>query len=115
LVLLSKHAFIHSISYDIQHCIPRLSDSTELFVNTMDTLGGTKPPQPPTTTAGAEAAAVQAQILEVGKTQKDHATEAVDIGDDGSPTAKKAAASPLKNYFVSARLLSSHHSVDLRH
>jgi hypothetical protein len=78
-------------------------------MSTMDTLSGTKPPQPPATTAGAETAAVQAHILEAGTTQKDSVAETVNIEDGGTTPAKKAAGSPLKNYFVSARVVSRCH------
>jgi hypothetical protein len=78
----------------------------------MDTLSGTKPPQPPATTAGAETAAVQSQILKAGTTQKDDVAEIVNIEDESTTPAKKAAGSPLSNYFVSTRVVSNCQSAD---
>jgi hypothetical protein len=69
---------------------------------TMDTITGSKPPQPPAATAGAETVAIQAQVLESGNTQKDLGTEAIVQDEDSTTPPKKAAENGLKNYFVGA-------------
>lgn len=68
----------------------------------MDTNTGSKPPQPPAATAGAETAAMQAQILEAGNTPKDLVTEVIVKDNNGTTPPKKAADNGLKNYFVGA-------------
>jgi hypothetical protein len=68
----------------------------------MDTIIGSKPPQPPAATAGAETVAIQAQVLESDKTQKGPVTEAIVQDEDGTIQPKKAAENGLKNYFVGA-------------
>jgi ATP-binding cassette subfamily B (MDR/TAP) protein 1 len=66
----------------------------------MDTIAGSKPPQPLAATAGAESAAMQAQVLKSGNTQKDPAAEVIVPDKDGATPPKKAAENGLKNYFV---------------
>lgn len=67
----------------------------------MDTIGGSKPPQPPAASAAGENAAVTAQAIEAGTTQKDDVAKAIELPEDGKKPAKKAADSNMKHYFVS--------------
>ena len=55
----------------------------------------------PRATAEAETAALNAQILKTGTTQKDNIVELNQGTDDGVAETKKAPEAGLKNYFVS--------------
>jgi hypothetical protein len=68
----------------------------------MDNITGSKPPQPPAATTGAEIVAIQAQVLESSNTQKGLIKEAIVQDEDGTTPPKKAAENGLKNYFVGA-------------
>jgi hypothetical protein len=67
----------------------------------MDTIGGSKRPQPPTASAAGENATVTAQVIEAGTTQKNDVDAAVEVHEDGTKPAKKAAGGNMKHYFVS--------------
>lgn len=66
----------------------------------MDTIGGSKPPQPPAASAAGENAAVTAQVIEAGTTQKDDVAKAIEVQEDGKKPTKKAESN-MKHYFVS--------------
>jgi hypothetical protein len=68
----------------------------------MDTNNGSKPPA---TTAGAEAAAMQTQILEAGTKQDELVVGTIEKNEHGTTTIEKKPDNGLKNYFVTAPLL----------
>ncbi|KAF1913018.1 P-loop containing nucleoside triphosphate hydrolase protein [Ampelomyces quisqualis] len=65
----------------------------------MDTIGRSKPPQPPAASAAGGNVAVTAQILEAGTTQKDNVAETFEVHEDGKNSVKKSGDSNMKNYF----------------
>jgi predicted nucleic-acid-binding Zn-ribbon protein len=67
----------------------------------MDTIGGSKPPQPPAASAAGENAAVTVQVIGAGTAQKDDVAKAIEVQEHGKKPAKKAAESNMKHYFVS--------------
>jgi hypothetical protein len=60
--------------------------------------------QPPASTAGAEAAALQTQVLEAGTKQGDEKAES---NENGAKMIEKKPESGLGSYFVSVLLLDS--------
>jgi hypothetical protein len=66
----------------------------------MDSMNGSRPPQPPAATAEAETAALQAQVVEVEKTDKDIVVESSNPNHGGTSTSEKTPENGMKNYFV---------------
>lgn len=59
------------------------------------------PPPPPAATAGAETAALNAQVLKAGNTENNRVVELTDETTDDAGKTKKPSQAGLGNYFVS--------------
>jgi hypothetical protein len=66
----------------------------------MDSMNGSKLPQPPAATAEAETAASQAQAIKAVNMDKDAVTETSDPDGNDLSTPKKTPEGGMKNYFV---------------
>ena len=80
----------------------------------MDTKNGSKPQPPPAATAEADSAAVQAQVVEYGTTQKDAVAGAIESEENGAKAPKKAPDAGMKNYFVRDLLVAFNSNANLR-
>jgi hypothetical protein len=67
----------------------------------MDDINKDNPPPPAAASAEAETAHLTAQVLEVGRTEKDRVAETVKNNADSTSDQKKVPQAGLKNYFVS--------------
>ena len=67
----------------------------------MSTVSDGKPPPPPATTAEAEMAALNAEILETGNANNGRIVEVAEEINGNAAKTKKAPQAGLNNYFVS--------------